>query len=84
MRGYQVTRSPMIIQMVAFWGVALPVGWILGLAPAGSRGRRRADGGDGLLDRAGAGPDVAAVLLAWSLDKLWRNCGCARRGAAVA
>ena len=32
-RGYKVTRSPMIIQLVAFWGVALPLGCVLGLAP---------------------------------------------------
>lgn len=33
-RGYKVTRGPMIIQLLAFWGVSLPVGCILGLAPA--------------------------------------------------
>ena len=32
-RGYKVTRSPMVIQLVAFWGVALPLGCLLGLAP---------------------------------------------------
>lgn len=32
-RGYKVTRSPMVIQLVAFWGVALPLGCVLGLAP---------------------------------------------------
>ena len=32
-RGYHVTRPPMIIQLLAFWGVSLPVGCILGLAP---------------------------------------------------
>lgn len=34
-RGYKVTRGPMIIQLLAFWGVSLPVGCILGLAPEG-------------------------------------------------
>jgi MATE family multidrug resistance protein len=32
-RGYQVTRPPMLIHMLAFWGFALPLGCILGLAP---------------------------------------------------
>jgi MATE family multidrug resistance protein len=32
-RGYKVTRGPMVIQLIAFWGVALPVGCVLGLAP---------------------------------------------------
>jgi MATE family multidrug resistance protein len=32
-RGYQVTRQPMQIQVLAFWGFALPVGCVLGLAP---------------------------------------------------
>jgi MATE family multidrug resistance protein len=32
-RGYKVTRGPMVIQLLAFWGVSLPVGCILGLAP---------------------------------------------------
>ncbi len=33
-RGYKVTRGPMVIQLLAFWGVSLPVGYVLGLAPA--------------------------------------------------
>ncbi|MFM6992868.1 MAG: MATE family efflux transporter, partial [Rhodoferax sp.] len=33
-RGYKVTRSPMVIQLVAFWGFSLPLGYLLGLAPA--------------------------------------------------
>jgi multidrug resistance protein, MATE family len=32
-RGYKVTRPPMIIQLMAFYGFALPIGWALGLAP---------------------------------------------------
>lgn len=32
-RGYQVTRQPMQIQLLAFWGFAFPIGCILGLAP---------------------------------------------------
>jgi len=33
-RGYKVTRSPMFIHLTAFWGFSLPVGCLLGLAPA--------------------------------------------------
>jgi MATE family multidrug resistance protein len=70
-RGYKVTRSPMLIQMIAFWGVALPVGWILGLAPdwfPWSPGRPMAATGFwiGLV----LGLTVAAVLLSWSLQRL--------------
>ena len=33
-RGYKVTRSPMVIHLTAFWGFALPLGCTLGLAPS--------------------------------------------------
>ena len=33
-RGYKVTRSPMVIHLTAFWGFALPLGYVLGLAPS--------------------------------------------------
>ena len=32
-RGYKITRAPMWVQMVAFWGVSLPLGYLLGIAP---------------------------------------------------
>ncbi|MDH4449450.1 MAG: MATE family efflux transporter [Rhodoferax sp.] len=32
-RGYKVTRSPMVIHLAAFWGLSLPLGCVLGLAP---------------------------------------------------
>jgi len=32
-RGYKVTRAPMLIHMTAFWAFALPLGYGLGLAP---------------------------------------------------
>ena len=32
-RGYKVTRVPMIIHLTAFWVVSLPLGCVLGLAP---------------------------------------------------
>jgi len=33
-RGYKVTRSPMVIHLTAFWVFALPLGYTLGLAPS--------------------------------------------------
>lgn len=33
-RGYKVTRRPMLIHLVAFWGASLPLGLWLGYAPA--------------------------------------------------
>ncbi|MBV1775944.1 MATE family efflux transporter [Burkholderiaceae bacterium DAT-1] len=33
-RGYKVTRPPMIIHMTAFWAVCLPLGYVLGRSPA--------------------------------------------------
>lgn len=32
-RGYKVTRTPMLIHLMAFYGFALPLGSVLGLAP---------------------------------------------------
>jgi MATE family multidrug resistance protein len=34
LRGYKVTRVPMFIHIMAFYGFALPIGLILGLAPS--------------------------------------------------
>lgn len=33
-RGYKVTRSPMLIHLTAFWVFSLPLGYCLGLAPS--------------------------------------------------
>ena len=33
-RGYKITRSPMGVQLLAFWVVSLPLGYVLGIAPA--------------------------------------------------
>jgi len=32
-RGYKVTRAPMAVHLTAFWVFALPLGYVLGLAP---------------------------------------------------
>jgi MATE family multidrug resistance protein len=70
-RGYKVTRSPMLIQMIAFWGVALPVGWILGLAPGWFPWSPDAPmAATGFWIGLVLGLTVAAVLLAWSLNRL--------------
>jgi MATE family multidrug resistance protein len=70
-RGYKVTRAPMLIQMLAFWGFALPLGCILGLAPqwvplapATPLEAR------GFWIALVIGLTVAAVLLAWELQGL--------------
>ena len=34
-RGYKVTRAPMMIHLMAFWVVSLPLGFALGIAPQG-------------------------------------------------
>ena len=64
-RGYKVTRPPMMIQLVAFWGVSLPIGIWLGLwcdmAATGFW--------IGLV----AGLTVAAALLTWYLAHLSRQ-----------
>ncbi len=61
-RGYKVTRQPMQIQLLAFWGFALPLGCWLGL------GHDMAAAGFwiGLT----IGLTVAAVLLSWALHRL--------------
>jgi MATE family multidrug resistance protein len=70
-RGYKVTRQPMLIQVTAFWGFALPLGCVLGLAPAWfpwSPAQPMAATGFwiGLV----LGLTIAAVLLTWSLERL--------------
>ncbi len=32
-RGYKITRAPMVLHLTAFWGFCLPLGCVLGLAP---------------------------------------------------
>ncbi|MES2106307.1 MAG: MATE family efflux transporter [Pseudomonadota bacterium] len=70
-RGYKVTRTPMLIHLTAFWGVSLPIGCILGLAPAWfpwSPAQPMAANGFwiGLI----LGLTVAAVLLVWFLHRV--------------
>jgi MATE family multidrug resistance protein len=80
-RGYQVTRPPMIIQLLAFWGVSLPLGCILGLAPQWFPWIPAAP-----METTGfwiglvAALTLAAVLLTWAFEKIARQR--IREGAA--
>lgn len=73
-RGYQVTRPPMVIQLLSFWGLSLPLGCILGLAPAWFPWSP-----DAPMEATGfwiglvVALTVAAVLLTWQFEKLARQ-----------
>ena len=70
-RGYKVTRGPMIIQLLAFWGVSLPVGCILGLAPGWFPWSPAAPlSATGFWMGLVLGLTVAAVLLTWAFQRL--------------
>jgi MATE family multidrug resistance protein len=73
-RGYKVTRGPMIIQLLAFWGVSLPVGCILGLAPGWFPWSPAAPlSATGFWMGLVLGLTVAAVLLTWAFQQLARE-----------
>jgi MATE family multidrug resistance protein len=70
-RGYKVTRGPMVIQLLAFWGVSLPVGCILGLAPDWFPWSPSAPmSATGFWMGLVLGLTVAAVLLTWAFQRL--------------
>ncbi|MGO4379942.1 MATE family efflux transporter [Pseudoduganella sp. RAF53_2] len=70
-RGYKVTRQPMVIQLLAFWVFALPMGWILGLAPAWVPfAPAQPMAASGFWIGLVVGLTIAAVLLTWSLHRL--------------
>ena len=70
-RGYKVTRSPMVIQLVAFWVFSLPLGYVLGLAPAWFPWSPKAPmEAFGFWIGLVLGLTVAAVLLTVELQKL--------------
>jgi MATE family multidrug resistance protein len=70
-RGYKVTRQPMLIQLVAFWIFSLPLGYVLGLAPSWFPwSPREPMAVFGFWIGLVLGLTVAAVLLTMSLQKL--------------
>jgi MATE family multidrug resistance protein len=70
-RGYKVTRQPMVIQLVAFWVFSLPLGYVLGLAPAWFPwSPREPMAAFGFWIGLVLGLTVAAVLLTIELQKL--------------
>ncbi|MFT5643377.1 MAG: MATE family multidrug resistance protein [Janthinobacterium sp.] len=70
-RGYRVTRQPMLIQLLAFWGFALPIGYLLGLAPQGFPWAPQAPmAAGGFWIGLTLGLTVAALLLVAALHKL--------------
>lgn len=70
-RGYKVTRQPMQIQLLAFWGFALPVGCVLGLAPSWFPWSPPAPmAASGFWIGLVLGLTIAGVLLTYSLHRL--------------
>jgi len=73
-RGYKVTRSPMVIHLTAFWGFSLPLGCWLGLAPAWLPLRpEHALGAQGFWIALVVGLTVAATGLLLLLRKITRT-----------
>lgn len=70
-RAYKVTRAPMVIHLTAFWGLCLPLGCVLGLAPQWMPWRpAQALGAQGFWMALVAGLAIAALGLLWLLDRL--------------
>ena len=70
-RGYKVTRVPMLIHLLAFWGCAIPLGFFLGqvsdvLPRTGTQPAAAIGYWSGLV----VGLTIAAVLLVWYLHRL--------------
>jgi len=70
-RAYKVTRPPMLIHMTAFWGICLPLGCVLGLAPAWLPWRPvEAMAAQGFWIALVVGLSIAAAGLVWLLNRL--------------
>ena len=70
-RAYKVTRPPMVIHLAAFWGLSLPLGCVLGLAPAWLPWRPvQAMAAQGFWIALVIGLTIAALGLTWLLNRL--------------
>ncbi|APW38244.1 MATE family efflux transporter [Rhodoferax koreense] len=70
-RAYKVTRLPMLIHLGAFWGICLPLGCVLGLAPAWLPWRPAVPmAAQGFWTALAVGLTVAALALTWLLQRL--------------
>ncbi|MDB5851425.1 MAG: family efflux transporter, partial [Rhodoferax sp.] len=70
-RAYKVTRLPMLIHLGAFWGICLPLGCALGLAPAWLPWRPvEPMAAQGFWTALMVGLTVAALGLTWLLHRL--------------
>ncbi len=70
-RGYKVTRRPMLIHLAAFWGFSLPLGCVLGLAPDWLALSPTAPmAATGFWIGLVLGLTVAALMLVWFLNRL--------------
>ncbi|MEX6505991.1 MATE family efflux transporter [Jiella sp. M17.18] len=65
LRGMRDTRIPMLIALVSYWGVGMPVAWLLAF-PAGL-------GGPGIWWGLASGLAAAAVMLNWRVARRERN-----------
>lgn len=72
-RGYKVTRRPMLIHLFAFWGFAVPLGAVLGLAPQVLGLTIEPMGARGFWIGLALGLTIAAVLLVHFLFHLSRQ-----------
>ncbi|MCL6415776.1 MATE family efflux transporter [Aestuariirhabdus sp. Z084] len=69
LRGYKDTRMPMLIVLIAYWVIALPLGYTLGLTDHITRAMGPAGFWIGLL----TGLSTAALLLGWRLFRIFRR-----------
>ena len=70
-RAYKITRLPMLIHLTAFWGLSLPLGVVLGLAPMWLPWRPvEAMGAQGFWLALIVGLTLAALALTWLLNRL--------------
>jgi len=70
-RGYKVTRSPMVIHLTAFWVFSLPLGYALGIAPTWlAWAPARPMGAQGFWIALVVGLTIAALGLVWLLRQV--------------